>query len=59
VKTIVCIGGRCSVWGKHFNRHMWTAKEIIDEGERAGEVITTKSDTCFRCGMTKKEAAND
>lgn len=58
-KTIVCIGGRCSTWGKSWKYHMWTYKEVIDEGERAGEVITHTQDTCYRCGMTKQEAKND
>ena len=58
-KTIICFSGRCSTWGKSWKYHMWTAKETIDEGERTGEVVTTKSDTCYRCGFTKEEAKND
>lgn len=58
-KIIICFRGRCSHWGKSWKYHMWTAKEVIDEGERAGEVVTYKSETCYRCGMTKKEARKD
>lgn len=58
-KTIICIRGRCSTWGQSWNRHTWTAKEVIDEGPDEGKIITHKSETCYRCGMTKKEARND
>jgi hypothetical protein len=54
-KLIVCIGGRCSTWGKNWHNHLWTIKEKLDES-KTGQIKIHKSDTCFRCGMTKKEA---
>lgn len=38
-KTIICIGGRCSSWGKDWKRHLYG-----DENE-----------DCLRCGMNRRE----
>lgn len=58
-RIIVCIRGRCSTWGKSWNRHLWTIKEKVDDDNGNITIKVHKSDTCFRCDMTKKEARND
>jgi len=54
--TIICIRGRCSTWGKSWKRHLYSVKDV-DYSELTGEKIVTveKSDTCFRCGISRKE----
>lgn len=45
-KIIVCVGGRCSTWGKHWKKHLYYAD--FDDGE-----------TCIRCGMDREEQFNE
>lgn len=55
-EIIICSGYRCSTWGKSWNRHLYTVKDI-DYSESTGEKVVRieKSETCFRCGMSRKE----
>jgi len=57
-KIILCFSGRCSHWGKSWKNHIWTMKIKLDDDE-ARQTEVQKSDNCFRCGMSKKEARND
>lgn len=45
-KTILCVGGRCSTWGKSWKKHIYYAD--ISDG-----------DVCARCGMNREEQWNE